>query len=202
VSHKPGVNDTVPFGDKTALRKTMRARRAAAVLAAPHAAQDAAQHLPVELLPRFAVASGYQALGSELSPLPLMRRLAAYNIALALPVAYDRHSPLTFHRWRDGDALVNDAFGIPAPSPAAETVHPDLVITPLLAFDRRGGRLGQGAGHYDRTIEALRLRGPVFVLGLAYAAQEIEHAPLEAHDQPLDGVLTEAGYIAIESQTA
>jgi 5-formyltetrahydrofolate cyclo-ligase len=202
VSHKPGVNETRSFGDKTALRKTMRARRTAAVLAAPQAAQDAARHLPIERLPRFAVASGYHALGSELSPLPLMLRLAAYNVLLALPVAYDRQSPLTFHRWHEGDALVKDAFGIPAPSPATEVVHPDLVITPLLAFDRRGGRLGQGAGHYDRTIEALRRRGPVFVLGLAYSAQEIEHAPLEAHDQPLDGVLTEAGYIAIESQIA
>ncbi|HEY9233988.1 MAG TPA: 5-formyltetrahydrofolate cyclo-ligase, partial [Phenylobacterium sp.] len=70
-----------------------------------------------------------------------------------------------------------------------------LVICPLLAFDRRGARLGQGGGHYDRTIEALRAEGPVFVLGLAYAGQEVEGLPAEPHDQRLDAILTESGYI-------
>jgi 5-formyltetrahydrofolate cyclo-ligase len=64
---------------------------------------------------------------------------------------------------------------------------------PLLAFDAHGGRLGQGGGYYDRTIAQLRAGGPVFVLGLAYAGQEVERLPAETHDQPLDAVLTETG---------
>jgi len=71
------------------------------------------------------------------------------------------------------------------------------VICPLLAFDKAGGRLGQGGGHYDRTIEALRARGPVFVLGLAYAGQEVEALALEPHDQRLDAILTENEYTEV-----
>ncbi len=70
-----------------------------------------------------------------------------------------------------------------------------MVIAPLLAFDRGGGRLGQGGGHYDRTLEALRVQGRVFVVGLAYAGQEVAEVPSEPHDQKLDAILTETGYI-------
>ena len=71
-----------------------------------------------------------------------------------------------------------------------------MVLTPLLAFDGAGGRLGQGGGHYDRTLQNLRAHGPVLVVGLGYAGQEVDAIPMEAHDQRLDAVLTEAGYRA------
>lgn len=90
--------------------------------------------------------------------------------------------------------LAPDAAGLPAPPADAPGLRPDLVIAPLLAFDRLGGRLGQGGGHYDRTLAGLRRTGPVFVLGLAYAGQEVDRLDLEPHDQKLDAVLTEAGY--------
>ena len=66
-----------------------------------------------------------------------------------------------------------------------------------LAFDRTGARLGQGGGHYDRTIAGLRARGPVLVIGVAYAGQEVGEIPTELHDERLDGILTETGYIAV-----
>ncbi len=74
---------------------------------------------------------------------------------------------------------------------------PDLVIAPLLAFDRSGARLGQGGGHYDRTLEGLRARGPLFVIGLAYAGQQIDAVPREPHDQCLDAILTEISYTRV-----
>jgi 5-formyltetrahydrofolate cyclo-ligase len=76
-------------------------------------------------------------------------------------------------------------------------VTPNLVIAPVLAFDRHGGRLGQGGGHYDRTLADLRGQRPVFVLGVAFAGQEIEAAPMDPHDQRLDAILTETGYIEV-----
>ncbi|HRD47008.1 MAG TPA: 5-formyltetrahydrofolate cyclo-ligase, partial [Caulobacter sp.] len=81
---------------------------------------------------------------------------------------------------------------------AADDVSPDLVMVPLLAFDAAGGRLGQGGGHYDRTMAALRNRpsSPPFV-GMAYSGQQVAALPREPHDQPLDGILTEAGYIGV-----
>ena len=66
----------------------------------------------------------------------------------------------------------------------------------MLAFDRSGGRLGQGGGFYDRTLRDLRRRGEVFAVGLAFAGQEVDQAPMGPDDEPLDAVLTEKGYIA------
>ena len=172
----------------------MRARRRELARAFPDAAQRAAEHLPLEALPAFACFSGYHALGDELDPSPLIRRLAATGAMFALPVADLADAPLTFRAWDSRDTPVPDRFGVPAPPPTASILHPDLIVCPLLAFDRAGGRLGQGGGHYDRTIEALRAIKPVFVLGLAYAGQEVEAIAAEAHDQRLDAILTENGY--------
>jgi 5-formyltetrahydrofolate cyclo-ligase len=93
-----------------------------------------------------------------------------------------------------------DAAKIPSPTDDAETLTPQLLITPLLAFDRDGYRLGQGGGYYDRTIAALRAAGSLFVIGLAYAGQQIARAPREAHDQPLDAILTENGYHRVQTK--
>ncbi|MDP8916491.1 MAG: 5-formyltetrahydrofolate cyclo-ligase, partial [Pseudomonadota bacterium] len=90
-----------------------------------------------------------------------------------------------------GEELAPDALRVLAPGKRAPFVTPDLVVTPLLAFDAAGGRLGQGGGYYDRTLAELRGRGQVFVLGLAWAGQEVARLPAETHDQPLDAVLTE-----------
>jgi 5-formyltetrahydrofolate cyclo-ligase len=186
-----------PDSAKTLLRLQARALRRTLARQAPDAADQAALHLPEALVGRFAVVSGYHALGGELDPRPLMRRLRAAGAALALPVTLDRDAPLMFRRHEPGERLVPDALDVPSPAPEAQEVEPDLVITPLVAFDRAGGRMGQGGGFYDRTLEALRKRRPVFALGLAYAGQEVARVPGEAHDQMLDAILTETGYIQV-----
>lgn len=184
---------------KTEQRARLRVLRKALAIAAPDAAERAAALLPLERLPAFAAFGGYHALGSELDPSPLIRRLAATGAMLTLPVALSRDAPLVFRAWDSRHTLVPDAVGVPAPPPSAPGLHPDLVIAPLLAFDRRGGRLGQGGGHYDRTLESLRSSRPVFVLGLAYAGQEVEPMDLDPHDQRLDAILTETGYREVQS---
>lgn len=127
-----------------------------------------------------------------------MLRLRALGLQGALPVASNRQGPLHFRAWAPDMILEPDAFGIPAPPETEPSVTPDLVLAPLLAFDRRGGRLGQGAGHYDRTLANLRTAGRIFVLGLAYSGQELPAIPMEPHDQRLDAILTETGYIEVE----
>jgi 5-formyltetrahydrofolate cyclo-ligase len=182
---------------KSKLRVVMRARRRQLALAYPDAAERAADHLPLELLPAFACFSGYHALGSELDPSPLIRRLAQTGAMFALPVADAADAPLIFRAWDSRDTPAPDLFGVPAPPASASILHPDLIICPLLAFDRAGARLGQGGGHYDRTIAALRALKPVFVLGLAYSCQEVEAIAAEPHDQRLDAILTESGYMPV-----
>jgi 5-formyltetrahydrofolate cyclo-ligase len=106
-----------------------------------------------------------------------------------------RHAPLSFREAGERESLVPDFAGLPAPPPTAATGVPRLVITPLLAFDRSGGRLGQGGGYYDRTLRELRGRAAVFAVGLAFAGQEVERTPMGPCDEPLDAVLTEQGYM-------
>jgi len=183
--------------DKTALRLRMRGLRRRLAADAPDAAARAARHLPLDRLPEFEVAAVYYAQGSEFDPTPLAHRLITEGRTVALPVARSGEGMLQFRRWTPGETLEPDAVGVPSPPATAPAVTPQLVVAPLLAFDRRGGRLGQGGGHYDRTLQNLRAAGAVFVLGLAYTGQLVEEIPMEPHDQPLDAVLTEAGYIAL-----
>lgn len=183
---------------KADLRRRMRALRIRLSHDIPDAAERAVDALPVDRLPAFASFAGYHALGAELNPAPLIRRLSVMGGFFALPVCEGPDSPLVFRLWDSRDRLAPDALGVPAPPPSAQAIHPDLVIAPVLAFDRKGGRLGQGGGHYDRTLASLRAVKRVFVLGLAYSGQEIAHAPMEPHDQKLDAILTETGYIEVD----
>ena len=90
-----------------------------------------------------------------------------------------------------GDALASGQWGIREPLPDALEVAPDILLVPLLAFDRRGNRIGYGAGYYDMTITALRAHKSVTAIGIAFAAQEIAAIPATPRDARLDLVLTE-----------
>jgi 5-formyltetrahydrofolate cyclo-ligase len=138
-----------------------------------------------------AIVSGFMPLKSEINPMPLMRRLADAGAQLALPAVAGRGKPLTMRAFAFGEALVAGVWGIREPGPDAREVFPDIVIVPLLAFDRAGRRLGYGAGYYDMTITGLRARKPVIAVGIAFAAQEIPRVPTTARDAALDLVLTE-----------
>jgi 5-formyltetrahydrofolate cyclo-ligase len=184
--------------DKTALRVRMRGVRRRLAEELPDAAEQAVRRLPMSRFARFSVVAGYWSQGSEMNPRPLMEAIRATDplkVRLALPAAVDKDSPLIFRLWTPDQTLVPDAFGIPSPPPTAEEVWPNLVIAPLLAFDREGGRLGQGAGHYDRSIKNLKAIRAVFVLGLGFSGQELDAVPTDAHDQRLDAILTETEYI-------
>lgn len=186
--------------DKKALRTQMRVLRRRLLDENPDAAARAARRLPVSRFGRFSIVGAYCAQGTELDPGPILRAILELNpghAQAALPVAVDKTSALHFRLWRPEDPLKPDAYGIPSPTASAPDVLPNLLITPLLAFDRRGGRLGQGGGHYDRTLKALRRQRPVFVLGVAFAGQEVHQVPTDAHDQRLDAIVTETEYIEV-----
>src|SRR6185503_17417551 len=94
--------------------------------------------------------------------------------------------------WKDGDPLAEGAFGIMQPSTdAPKWVDPDIVVVPLLAFDRRGYRLGYGSGYYDVTLAALRAKKKIVAVGLGYGQQAVLfNLPSEPHDEKLDWVIT------------
>jgi 5-formyltetrahydrofolate cyclo-ligase len=186
--------------DKKTLRVEMRVLRRKLFDETPDAAPRAARKLPVSRFSRFSLVGAYCAQGTELDPGPILQAILELNegrAQAALPVAVDRKSPLKFRLWRPDQPLVEDAYGIPSPPASAPEVLPNLLITPLLAFDRQGGRLGQGGGHYDRTLANLRRQRPVFVLGVAFAGQEIDAVPVAPHDQRLDAIVTETEFIEV-----
>ena len=178
--------------DKHELRAAMRATRKRLAGLDPEASSRAAGHAAD--LPPGEVVAVYRAIGSEIDPDALSMALDRQGRQLCLPVVIEREAPMLFRRWAPGEPLELDLAGVPAPLPLAETVAPDLIVTPLLAFDARGGRLGQGGGYYDRTFAALP---EVVRVGFAYAGQEVENLPVEMHDIRLHGVLTERGYRAV-----
>jgi 5-formyltetrahydrofolate cyclo-ligase len=128
---------------------------------------------------------------SEINPLPLLRRYADMGAQLALPAIAGRGKPLIVRAWSVGEKLVAGQWGIREPDASASEVEPDVMLVPLAAFDRRGYRLGYGAGYFDMTIAELRAHKRVTAIGIAYAAQEVESVPVEPHDARLDLVLTE-----------
>ena len=115
---------------------------------------------------------------------------------LALPAIAQRGLPLVMRAWNIGDALVAGQWNIREPSADAPDVFPDVMLVPLAAFDRRGNRLGYGAGYYDRTIEAARTRKVVITIGVAFAAQERDDVPVTQYDRRIDFVMTEIDTIA------
>ena len=140
-----------------------------------------------------AVVSAFAPMADELRIWPLLRRLSADGIRLALPVMQGKGNPLLFRAWAPGDAMDSGVWGIAEPKADKPALDPDVLLMPLLAFDRQGWRLGYGGGFYDRTLQGLRARKPVIAVGLGYDELEVDAVPRLDYDQRLDWVLTPSG---------
>ena len=174
---------------KATLRGHMMEMRTEAAARDPDAAERLAPRFPIKLFERYGpVVAGTIAIGDELDAGPLLTRLAAQGARIVLP-RVEGGGEMTF-RDASPKTLEKGPFGLTQPSAGAEIVRPNLVLTPLLAFDARGRRLGYGKGHYDRAVTQLRATGRVFYLGLAYAQQQVDAVPVERHDLLLDWVET------------
>jgi len=189
------MTESIPPLSKTELRRIARRTRRDAMARLGTAAGRALAGLAAGLgLPDGAVLAGYWPLEGEIDPVPLMEALAARGHTLALPAVTETGGILEFRRWIPGESLEDGPHGTrhPADAPA---VTPNALLVPLLAFDRRGFRLGYGGGYYDRTLAGLRRNGEVVAVGLAFAAQEVESVPTDPWDIPLDLIATEQGVI-------
>jgi 5-formyltetrahydrofolate cyclo-ligase len=177
---------------KADLRASTRALRDALPADARKAAAEfiAARIFPLATAPGIII-SGFMPLKSEINPLPLLQKLAESGVRLALPAIAGRGKPLIMRAWEFGAPLDRGQWGIREPKPDAPEVEPDILLVPLLAFDREGFRLGYGAGYYDMTIHRLRALKPVIAVGIAFAAQEVPKIPTTPRDERLDLVLTE-----------
>jgi 5-formyltetrahydrofolate cyclo-ligase len=186
--------------EKAELRRAAQARRDALPANWRKAAAEAiaARDFPLAFAPG-TIVSGFMPLKSEINPLPLMRKLADAGARLALPAVAGRGKPLIMRGWQWGETLAAGVWGIREPTPNAPEVEPDILLVPLLAFDRSGHRIGYGAGYYDLTIAQLRAKKPIAAVGVAFAAQELSRVPTAAFDAPLDLVLTEKDTIDLRN---
>ena len=191
VSSSAGPGEAIQI-EKAAIRAAALARRDALDAQARLAAsQSLAESGPAALGEvSGAIVSGFWPIRSELDPRWLMRKLAERGAILALPSI--EGGQLVFRRFVFGDRLRRAGFGLSEPQLEAELVSPGIMLVPLAAFDREGGRIGYGKGYYDGAIERLAASGARSrTLGRAFACQEVSAVPMLAHDRRLDAILTE-----------
>jgi 5-formyltetrahydrofolate cyclo-ligase len=177
--------------DKKHLRDEARGRRAVLAAACPDFAERVAAHTGALAIVRGSVVGTYVAMEGEADPRLILRALAGCRFAF--PRVAAKKQPLAFHTGEPGRAFVTSAFGVPEPAPDWPLAQPDILLVPMLAFDADGYRLGYGGGFYDMTLAALRAKGPLRAIGVAFAGQEVPGLPREAHDQKLDMIVTEEG---------
>jgi 5-formyltetrahydrofolate cyclo-ligase len=177
---------TISKTDKPRLRAELRAARRSASGVVP-----AWPPFTALLSPGLVVAS-YVPVGGEADPAPLERAALAAGCRLALPHVVDRATPLAFLAWDAGIALTEGPFGLRQPGADHPPLAPDIVLTPLVGFDRRGNRLGQGAGHYDRAFAAFPAARRI---GIAFAVQESDRLTPDPWDVPLHAIATEREWI-------
>lgn len=182
---------------KAQMRAELRAQRDAFVQDLDSAARLFAFHTPPtplrELIQQANVIAGYRPVGAEADPDALLLFAIDAGKTVALPHVQRRSVPMRFLRWSPGEPLIEGQLGLEQPDlDVAPEVEPDLILAPLLGFDRRLHRLGQGAAYYDRAFarfpDAIRV-------GIAWSVQEMEVAPDDPWDVPLHAVLTEREWI-------
>ncbi len=136
--------------------------------------------------------AGYSPVGSEADPTELLEMAHASGITTALPYLSDREAKMEFRAWSPHNPLERAPFGFKQPVSAAPCVSPDLILMPLVGFDRAMNRLGQGAGHYDCALACLP---DARRIGIAWSVQEVSSVPTDSWDMPMDGVFTENEWI-------
>ncbi len=176
--------------EKAALRTALFARRKAAH---GDAARDAAANARLLALIGAAegrVVSGFRPIRTEIDPTAAMTALQKAGARLCVPVIAAKGAPLRFREWSPEAAMERGEFGAEIPA-AGDWMEPEILIVPLLGWDREGRRLGYGGGFYDRTLARLRAKGTARAVGFAYAAQEVSAVPAGPEDERLDAIVTE-----------
>ena len=134
------------------------------------------------------VIGGYYPVNFEADDLKLLKKFEKNNFNIALPVI-KKNSQMDFYAWSFSDPLKINKYGIPEPE-TKNIVYPDVLLIPLLAFDKNLNRLGYGGGYYDRLIAKLSKKKKIMKIGLALSVQKIDKVPINIYDQKLDYIVT------------
>jgi len=182
---------------KAELRALGLARRAAMTEDERRQASERAVGHLKPLLRGGEIVSLFWPMRGEIDPRALIDDIRDADGLVAMPVVEKRR--MFFRRFDGEHCLEPGVFGTRHPHTGQPVLDPDLIVAPLAAFDRSGGRIGYGAGHYDTAIADLHARGKApRVVGIAFACQEVDSVPVEAHDQRLAMIATERELIEAE----
>ena len=138
----------------------------------------------------------YYPIFNEISPLVFIKYFKDNNITTALPVVDSNSNSMVFKKWLKKEKLQKSHIGTYEPLLTNKTIFPQIIVVPMLTFDRKLNRLGYGAGYYDKLISTLKRyfdkkQKNFITIGLAYSEQETKSIPYESHDQKLDFIVTE-----------
>jgi len=134
------------------------------------------------------IIGGYYPVNFEADDLELLKKFEKKNFNISLPVI-KKNFQMEFHKWSFSDLLKINKHGIPEPV-SKNIVYPDILLVPLVAFDKNLNRLGYGGGYYDRLIEKLSKKKKITTIGLAFSVQKIDKVPINKYDQKLDYIVT------------
>jgi len=134
------------------------------------------------------IIGGYYPVNFEVDDLALLRKFKKNKFNISLPVI-KKNFQMDFYPWSFSEPLKINRYGIPEPE-TQNIVYPDILLIPLLAFDKNLNRLGYGGGYYDRLIKKLSKKKNIIKIGLAFSIQEIDKVPINVYDQKLDYIVT------------
>jgi len=134
------------------------------------------------------VVGGYYPVNFEVNDLELLKKLEKNKFDISLPVI-KKNFQMDFYKWSFSDPLKVNKYGIPEPK-TKNIVYPDILLIPLVAFDKNLNRLGYGGGYYDRLITKLSKKKKIMKIGLALSVQKINEVPINKYDKRLDYIVT------------
>ena len=139
------------------------------------------------------IIGGYYPVNFEVDDLELLKKFEKNKFDISLPVIKKKFQ-INFYKWSFFDPLKINKYGIPEPE-TKNIVYPDVILVPLVAFDKNLNRLGYGGGYYDRLIKNFSKKKKIIKIGLAFSVQEIDKVPIGMHDQKLDYIVTNKNII-------
>jgi 5-formyltetrahydrofolate cyclo-ligase len=134
------------------------------------------------------IIGGYYPVNFEVDDLELLKKFKKNGFNISLPVI-KKNFQMDFYTWSFSDPLKINKYGIPEPE-TKNIIYPDILLVPLVAFDKNLNRLGYGGGYYDRLIEKLSKKKNIMTIGLALSVQKIDKVPINVYDQKLDYIVT------------
>jgi len=134
------------------------------------------------------IIGGYYPVNFEVDDLALLRKFEKNRFNISLPVI-KKNFQMNFYKWSFSDLLKVNKYGIPEPE-TKNIVYPDILLIPLVAFDKNLNRLGYGGGKYDRLNEKISKKKKIIKIGLALSIQKINKVPINIYDQKLDYIVT------------